>query len=217
MPSVFLNGPDGKIEAMYQPSRDNRAPLVICLHPNPLQGGTMNNKVTHAMYKACSEVGCPVIRFNFRGVGLSDGEYSDGVGELADAMFVLDWLQNVNDSVRPVLIAGYSFGAWIGMQLLMRRPEIRGFIAVCPPANIYDFSFLAPCPVPGLVIMGDKDNICSKEEVDKFVERLNLQRGVSVDYEVIKNCDHIFSNKIDDLKDSIKNYIDEMAFAAKIV
>lgn len=217
MPAVMLNGQEGRIEAVYHPSFDKNAPLVICLHPNPLQGGTMNNKVTHAIYKSFAEMGCAVIKFNFRGVGMSDGTYSDGRGELEDTMTVLDWIQSVNDHCRPVIIAGYSFGCWIGLQLLMRRPAIRGFVAVCPPANVYDFSFMSPCPVPGLVVMGDQDIICSKDEVDKFVERLNLQKGVSVDYEVIEGADHMFTGKIEELRAIIKDYISDMSLMAKIV
>lgn len=217
MPAVMLNGQEGRIEAMYHSGFDKNVPLVICLHPNPLQGGTMNNKVTHAMYKSFAEMDCPVIRFNFRGVGLSSGTYSDGRGELEDTMSVLDWIQSVNGSTRPVIIAGYSFGCWIGLQLLMRRPAIRGFVAVCPPTNVYDFSFMAPCPVPGLVVMGDRDMICSKDEVDKFVDRLNSQKGIFVDYKVIEGADHTFTGKIDELKNVIKDYVGDMSLVTKIV
>ena len=176
----------------------------------------MNNRVTHVIYKAFAEMGCPVIRFNFRGVGLSDGEHGDGIGELTDTMFVLDWMQSINDVQRPIVVAGYSFGAWIVMQLLMRRPEVNGFISVCPPANAYDFSFLAPCPVPGMIIMGDKDNICSISEVDKLVDRLNAQKGVSIDYRVLKDCDHMFTDKLDELKQAVKDYIGNMLVTEKI-
>ena len=207
MPKVVLSGPDGKIEAVYHHSPEKDTPIAICLHPNPLQGGSMNNKVTHALYQSFVEMGYPTVKFNFRGVGLSEGVYSDGVGELADTMFVSDWMQSFNGVSRPIIVAGYSFGSWIGMQLLMRRPEISGFISVNPPANIYDFSFLAPCPVPGIVFAAENDTVCPKESVDKLVEKLNSQKGVAVDYKVVEDCDHVYTNKLDVLKGLVKSYI----------
>jgi alpha/beta superfamily hydrolase len=103
--------------------------------------------------------GFSTLRFNFRGVGRSQGSFDRGEGELSDAASALDWLQTYNPNAQFCWIAGFSFGAWIGMQLLMRRPEIESFIAVSPPANIYDFTFLAPCPSSGLVLQGDQDTV----------------------------------------------------------
>jgi alpha/beta superfamily hydrolase len=166
MPEIVLLGHAGRIEARYHHSRNTNAPLVIVLHPNPLQGGTMNNRVTITLYNAFVENGFSAIRFNFRGVGKSEGAYDKGEGELSDTAAVLDWIQSVNHGDRPLWVAGFSFGALIGMQLLMRRPEIAGFVAVCPPANLYDFSFLAPCPVSGMMINGGNDPICPLENVN---------------------------------------------------
>ena len=104
-----------------------------------------------------------MLRFNFRGVGRSQGSFDHGIGELSDAAAALDWAQTINPEARACWIAGFSFGAWIGMQLLMRRPEIEGFISVAPPANLYDFSFLAPCPSSGLIIHGDKERVAPAE------------------------------------------------------
>lgn len=129
------------------------------LHPHPQHGGTMNNKVVYALYQTFVARGFSTLRFNFRGVGRSQGTYTGGEGELSDAATALDWLQTYNPNARYCWIAGFSFGAWIGMQLLMRRPEITGFVSVAPPANMFDFSFLAPCPASGLVVQGDQDDI----------------------------------------------------------
>src|SRR3546814_20378906 len=95
------------------------------------------------MFPAFTRRGCSVLRCNFRGVGRSQGRFARGEGELADAAAALDWLQAVNTDAPVAWVGGFSFGAWIGMQLLMRRPEINGFISVAPPANAYDFKFLA--------------------------------------------------------------------------
>lgn len=207
MPDIILTGNAGRIEAKYHHNRDSHAPLAIVLHPNPLQGGTMNNRVTYALYSAFVENGFSAIRFNFRGVGRSEGTYDKGEGELMDTAAVLDWIQSINQGKRELWIAGFSFGALIGMQLLMRRPEIAGFISVCPPANIYDFSFLAPCPVSGMIINGDNDIICPLDPVTKLSEKLNGQKGIAIDYRVIANCDHSFKGHLDTVKTYVSSYL----------
>src|SRR5471030_900435 len=148
------------------------------LHPHPQHGGTMNNKVTYALYHAFAERGFSVLRFNFRGVGRSQGKFDRGEGELSDAASALDWLQTYNPNATACWIAGFSFGAWIGMQLLMRRPEITGFISVAPPASMYDFAFLAPCPASGLIVHGTKDSVVPEPDVQKLVDRLTAQKGI---------------------------------------
>jgi len=136
MPDVIINGPDGRLEGRYQHSRVPNAPIAIVLHPHPQYGGTMNNKVVYALYNGFARHGFSVLRFNFRGVGRSQGGYDRGEGELSDAASALDWLQSFNQSASACWIAGFSFGAWIGMQLLMRRPEISGFVSVAPPGGL---------------------------------------------------------------------------------
>ena len=137
----------------------------------------MNNKVVYALYQTFQRRGFSVLRFNFRGVGRSQGRFDRGEGELSDAASALDWLQAHNPNATACWVAGFSFGAWIGMQLLMRRPEITSFISISPPANMYDFSFLAPCPSSGLVIQGDEDDIVPAESVNKLVQKLSQPAG----------------------------------------
>ena len=129
MPEVIFNGPEGRLEGRYQPGRDEFSPLALILHSNPQTGGSMNNKVAYTLFQTFHMLGFSVLRFNFRGVGRSQGTYDGGTGELGDAAAALDWLQTVNKDAKTCWIAGHSFGAWIGMQLLMRRPEISGFIS----------------------------------------------------------------------------------------
>ena len=144
MPEVIFNGPDGRLEGRYHHVEDETAPIALILHPHPLYGGNMNNRMVYNLFQLFKARGFAVLRFNFRGVGRSQGEHDQGVGELSDAASALDWMQQLKPDARACWIAGYSFGAWIGMQLLMRRPEIAGFISVAPPTNMYDFTFLAP-------------------------------------------------------------------------
>jgi hypothetical protein len=155
MPEVFFTGPPGRLEGRFHQSATNGAPIALVLHPHPQFGGTMNNRIVHRLYYAFAERGFSVLRFNFRGVGRSLGAFDYGAGELSDAAAALDWAQAANPTARACWIAGVSFGAWVAMQLLMRRPEVEGFVSVAPPAHRYDFSFLAPCPRSGLFVHGD--------------------------------------------------------------
>lgn len=208
MPEIIFNGPEGRLEGRYHKSQDPAAPVALVLHPHPLHGGTMNNKVTYLLYQTFVKRGFNVLRFNFRGIGKSEGTYGEGEGELSDAASAMDWLQNNNPNASGFWVAGFSFGAWIAMQLLMRRPEFDGFISVAPPANMYDFTFLAPCPVSGLIVQGEKDEIVQKEPVMELAERLTLQRGIKVDYAEVPGTDHFFKNRLKDLNAHVDAYLD---------
>src|SRR5262249_10723726 len=151
MPEVIFTGPAGRLEGRYHPAKQKNAPIAMILHPHPQFHGTMNHQIVYQCYYAFAHRGFSVLRFNFRGVGRSQGSFDHGTGELSDAASALDWAQTINPEARACWVAGFSFGAWIGMQLLMRRPEVEGFISIAPPANLYDFSFLAPCPSSGLI------------------------------------------------------------------
>ena len=136
-----------------------------------------------------------MLRFNFRGVGRSQGSFDHGTGELSDAASALDWAQTINPEARACWVAGFSFGAWIGMQLLMRRPEVEGFISIAPPANLYDFSFLAPCPSSGLIVHGDKDIVVPPKDVNTLVEKLKTQKGIVIDQQTIPGANHFFDGQ----------------------
>src|SRR5512133_2321234 len=113
MPDVIINGPEGRIEGRYHHARGGTAPMALVLHPHPLHGGTMNNRVVYTIYQAFVRRGFSTLRFNFRGVGRSQGSFDRGEGELADAAAALDWLQTYNPNAASCWVAGYSFGAWI--------------------------------------------------------------------------------------------------------
>ena len=207
MAEVIFNGHAGRLEGRYHQSSNPAAPIALILHPHPQYGGTMNNKVVYTLFSVFQNLGFSVLRFNFRSVGRSQGNFEDGPGELSDATVALDWLQSVNPEARQCWIAGYSFGAWIGLQLLMRRPDINNFIAVSPPANEKDFSFLAPCPTSGLITQGESDESVTPASVTALVKRLNTQRNVSVDYAMVEDADHMYNNHLVDLYKITGNYI----------
>jgi len=208
MPEVIFNGPEGRLEGRYQIVNTANAPIALLLHPHPEHGGTMNNKIIYALYQAFARRGYAALRFNFRGVGRSQGSFDRGEGELSDAAAALDWLQANNPNASACWVGGFSFGAWIGMQLLMRRPEIDGFISIAPPANLYDFSFLAPCPSSGLVIQGDRDDVVPPDSVAKLVTKLSHQRHITVDHRVIAGANHYFHGRMGELVGHIDSYLD---------
>lgn len=207
MPEIFFNGPAGRIEGRYTPSEDKKAPVVLVLHPHPVYGGTMNNKVVYHTFKKFVDNGFSALRINFRGVGRSQGEFDNGVGELTDAATALDWLQIQNPYSNEFWIAGFSFGSWIGMQLLMRRPEVNNFVAISPPVNKSDFSFLSPCPIPGVIIQGNQDSIVPEPHVADFVDKFLSSSDCDIEYKMIEGADHFFRNKLDDLGDALDDYI----------
>ena len=207
MPEVIFNGPEGRLEGRYHQSEQQGAPVAVVLHPHPLYGGTMNNKIVYNIYQSFAQNGFSVLRFNFRGVGRSLGKFDDGVGELSDAATALDWVQNQNPEASSCWIGGFSFGSWIALQLLMRRPEIEGFLAISPPAGMYDFSFLSPCPAPGLIVQGNSDDIVKEADVTKMADKLKAQKYASIEYEVFEGADHYFRNSLDQLGETMTGYI----------
>src|ERR671921_2991742 len=208
MPEVIFTGPAGRIEGRYHPARQKNAPIAIILHPHPQFGGTMNHPIVYQLYYAFVHRGFAAIRFNFRGVGRSQGSFDHGQGELSDAASALDWAQSINPEARSCWITGFSFGAWIGMQLLMRRPEIEGFISTAPPANLYDFSFLAPCPSSGIIIQGEADEVVTPGAVQKLVDKLRTQRHITIHHELIPNANHFFANELNLMMKSVDEYLD---------
>ena len=207
MPEVNISGPSGRLEGRFHPQKNEDAPVAIILHPHPKFGGTMNNKVVYNLHYCFFNLGFSCLRFNFRGVGKSEGEFDDGLGELADAASALDFLQANSPNSSGCWVVGFSFGSWIGMQLLMRRPEISGFISVSPPANTYDFSFLAPCPSSGLIINGSLDRLVPPSDIKNLSDRLKLQKGIKVCHEEVEGADHFFTNFEDEMTKAVNEYL----------
>ena len=207
MPEVNISGPNGRLEGRFHPQKNGDAPVAIILHPHPKFGGTMNNKVVYNLHYCFFNLGFTCLRFNFRGVGKSEGEFDDGLGELADAASALDFLQSNTPNSNGCWVIGFSFGSWIGMQLLMRRPEISGFISVSPPANTYDFSFLAPCPSSGLIINGSLDRLVPPSDIKSLSDRLKLQKGIQVAHREIEGADHFFTNFEGEMIKAVNEYL----------
>ena len=204
---IFIPGPAGRLEAKYYKSKKNTSPICLILHPHPQYGGTMNNRIVYETYNSFYKNGFSVIRINFRGVEKSDGMFDNGQGELSDAAAALDWIERDNPGYSQCWVSGFSFGSLICMQLIMRRPEVNKFIAISPQPNVYDFTFLAPCPISGIVVYGKNDELVSEESILNLKKKLNMQKNIEVQFNSILNANHFYKNKEKELSNIIGNYL----------
>ena len=209
MPEVIFPGPEGRLEGRFHPGTRPRAPVALILHSHPQAGGTMNNKIVQLLYQT-------FVQARLRDAALQLPRRRQEPGRVrqrhrravSDAARALDWVQSIHPEAETTWVAGVSFGAWIGMQLLMRRPEIRGFISIAPPANMYDFSFLAPCPSSGIIIQGEADEVVTPSAVQKLVDKLRTQRHITIHHDLIPGANHFFANELDLLMKSVDDYLD---------
>ena len=204
---IFIPGPSGRIQAKYFKSQSKNPPVALILHPHPQYGGTMNNRIVYEIFNTYMQNGFSVIRINFRGVEKSDGMFDNGQGELSDAASALDWIEKNNENYRQCWVSGFSFGSLISMQLIMRRPEVNKFIIISPQPNIYDYSFLAPCPSSGLVVYGKNDELVPEENIINLKKKLDNQKNISVEFSAINNANHFFKNKEKDMSSILDKYI----------
>ena len=206
---IFIPGPCGRIQAKYSKNDRQGSPVALILQPHPQYGGTMNNRIVYETYNSFYKMGFSVIRINFRGVEKSDGEFDNGQGELSDAAAALDWIEKENPGYGQCWVSGFSFGSLICMQLIMRRPEVNKFIAISPQPNVYDFTFLAPCPISGLIIHGKNDELVPEDSLLNLKERLSSQKNIEVKFNSMVGANHFYNNKEKELASTIENYLKE--------
>jgi alpha/beta superfamily hydrolase len=207
--NFFLEGLAGRLEAiLWTPSAParHRPPLasVVC-HPHPLYGGTMHNKVVYQAAKSLDALGLPVLRFNFRGTGLSTGEHDRGIGEQGDVRAALDFLAKQFPGV-PLLLAGFSFGAWVGLRVGCDYARVSHLIGLGIPVNSSDFSFLKQCKKPKLFVHGSQDQYGAIEKVKRLVAALPGENHLVV----IEGVDHFFAGKLNQLDAAITNWLREV-------
>jgi hypothetical protein len=209
--NLFLEGPVGRLEAiLWTPSAParHRPPLaaVVC-HPHPLFGGTMHNKVVYQAAKSLDALGLPVLRFNFRGAGLSPGEHDRGIGEQGDVHAALDFLGKQFPSV-PLLLVGFSFGAWVGLRVGCEHERVSHLIGLGIPVNTSDFSFLHQCNKPKLFVHGTEDQYGDVGKVRSVVETLPGENHLVV----VERADHFFAGKLDQLHAAMTNWLQDNVF-----
>ncbi|MDQ2832873.1 MAG: alpha/beta hydrolase [Acidobacteriota bacterium] len=187
-----LRGPAGRLEALLNSGRDDAPYTALVCHPHPHGGGTMHNKVVYHAMKAFAGFGLPVLRFNFRSVGLSEGAHDGGYGEQDDVKAALDWLdQNFH---RPILFAGFSFGSNVGLRACCGDPRVQGLIGLGLPVRAegrdYTYGFLPKCTQPKLFLSGDHDIYGPREAVDAVVARAPEPK----EFHWIAGADHFFQS-----------------------
>jgi len=209
MTEILINGPQGKLQGYYK-HIENSQSIALILHPRNCIENSMDNNVVLSLFDIYSKKGFSTLRINFRGIQKSEGETEeDGLGELSDAATALDWLQEQNQDIDNCWIGGIDFGAWIGSQLLMRRPEIVGFINVATPIKDFDFSFLSPCPASGLIIHPNKQVDIEQKNISSLVKKLASQKKIKISYKKI-NSDINFKNKENEIKKISDNFVSDI-------
>jgi alpha/beta superfamily hydrolase len=188
--SFFISGPAGQLEALLNTGADDAAYATLVCHPHPLFGGTMHNKVVFNAMKALNGFGLPVVRFNFRGTGLSAGRHDNGRGEIDDVGAALAWLES--EFGLPVVFAGFSFGAGVGLRAAAADPRVAAMIAIGAPAQVenrrYDYAFLSGATVPKLFVSGDRDEFAAPEQLRAVVAALPEPKQLIL----VKDADHFF-------------------------
>jgi alpha/beta superfamily hydrolase len=202
--NFFLEGPAGGLEAiLWKPPAVTHPPLaaVVC-HPHPLFGGTMHNKVVYQAAKSLDAFGIPVLRFNFRGAGLSAGEHDRGRGEQGDVRAALDFLAS-EFPVVPLLLAGFSFGSLVGMRVGCEDTRVSHLIGLGIPVNSTDFSFLRQCNKPKLFVHGSNDEHGAVVKVKALIPTLPGDNHLVV----VEGVDHFFAGKLDQLDRAINAWL----------
>ena len=204
--TFFLDGPAGRIEAVLNLGTPAATHAALVCHPHPVFGGTLHNKVVFHAMKALNSFGFPTLRFNFRGVGLSHGEHDHGRGEVDDVRAALDWLEH--EFHLPIILAGFSFGAAVGLRAACPDPRVNAVIGLgLPVAPIdgrsYDFGFLRDCGKPKLFVSGSRDVFGPREQLERTVAlAADPKKMVWID-----GTDHFFARRLHDLRKTVEDWI----------
>jgi uncharacterized protein len=204
--SLFFDGPAGRMEALLNVGQDNATHAGLVCHPHPVFGGTMHNKVVFHAMKALHSFGFPVLRFNFRGTGLSSGAH-DGQGEVADVAAALAWLKR--EFSLPIIFAGFSFGAAMGLKACCPDPDVRALISVGTPVEaegrLYSYGFLHDCRKPKLFLSGDHDQFGPHETLEIIVANASEPKEL-----VFIPGDHFFAGHLTEMKMTVESWLHEL-------
>ena len=207
--SLSLAGPAGRLEALLNAGSTSATHAAVVCHPHPLYGGTLHNKVVFHAMKALNGFGFPVLRFNFRGTGLSEGEHANGVEEVEDVRTALDWLER--EYTLPIIFAGFSFGAAVGLQATYADPRVPVLIGLGLPvvaieSRNYNFEFLRTCTKPKLFVSGSRDQYAPPGQlealVNTFADPKKLVR--------IEAGDHFFEGRLREMREALESWVREI-------
>lgn len=205
--SLFLEGPAGRLEALLNAGSASATHGAVVCHPHPLGGGTMHNKVVFHAMKALNSFGFPVLRFNFRGTGLSAGTHDEGRGEIADVAAALAWLKR--EFALPIFFAGFSFGSATGLRAACPDPDVRALISIGTPVEaegrLYSFSFLRDCAKPKLFVSGDRDQYGPHQALERIVAEAAPPKEL-----VFVPGDHFFAGHLTEMRLTIESWVEEL-------
>jgi alpha/beta superfamily hydrolase len=211
--SFFLEGPAGRLEALLNSGAANATHAALVCHPHPLFGGTLHNKVVFHTLKALNRFGFPVLRMNFRGTGLSQGEHDHGNGEVEDVRTAFDWLDA--EFHLPLIFAGFSFGAAVGLRAACADDRVRAAIGVGTPVapvaadteepRVYTYEFLRECGKPKLFVSGARDQFGPRTKLEALVESVPEPKKLVV----IEGADHFFEGRLRELREAIEAWVGE--------
>jgi alpha/beta superfamily hydrolase len=204
--NLYIRVEHGQLEAILkEPRSGTRLGVALVLHPHPLGGGTMHNKVVFRAAAALNDAGLLTLRINFRGVGQSSGEHDEGRGELEDVRAGLEYLAATYPG-EPITLCGFSFGARVGLEVGLSDKRVRHLISIGTPVDKYDFSFLEACNKPILLVHGDRDEFGDQSRLQDLVAKIK-QHNPNVELKIIKDADHFFEGHLDELKQAITDWI----------
>lgn len=202
--NLFIKAPHGQLECILkEPRVAEPRGVALVLHPHPLGGGTMHNKVVYRAASALGDAGLVTLRLNFRGVGQSTGSHDEGRGETEDVRAGLDYLEEHYPG-KPVTLCGFSFGARVGLEVGIVDGRVRDLISIGTPVDKYDFAFLENCRKPILFVHGDRDGFGKVETLRALVSRLPAEAHAQL--VIIHNADHFFEGRLDELKRAITDW-----------
>ena len=207
--SFFLNGPAGQLEALLNAGSPDATHAAVVCHPHPEYGGTLHNKVVFHAMKALNGLGMPVLRFNFRGAGLSHGEHDQGAGEVDDVRTALDWLDR--EFHLPMVFAGFSFGAAVGLRAACPDPRVTAMISLGTPISpvddrSYNYDFLHTCVKPKLFVSGSRDQFATKARLEALVSSLPEPRKLVI----IEAADHFFEGRLREMREAVETWAREV-------
>ncbi len=209
--SLFLEGQAGRIEAVLNAGAETPTHSAVVCHPHPLYGGTLHNKVVFHAMKALNHFGFPVLRFNFRGTGLSEGQHDFGEGEMDDVRVALDWLKS--EFHLPIVFAGFSFGAATGMRIACPDSDVKAIISLGTPfsaeGRLYSYEFLSRCDKPKLFVSGGEDQYANRSSLQQLAANTDNAELVIID-----GVDHFFAGKLDQMRTATENWIVAQHLAA---
>ena len=206
--SFFLDGPAGQLEALLNSGSAAAKHAALVCHPHPLYGGTLHNKVVFHAMKALNNLGMPVLRFNFRGAGLSHGEHDQGTGEIDDVRTALEWLDR--EFHLPIVFVGFSFGAAIGLRAAAPDTRVPVLISLGTPISpvdnrSYDYNFLLPCAKPKLFVSGSRDQFASPLKLQELVQSLAEPKRLVI----IEAADHFFEGRLREMRETVEGWAKE--------